>query len=78
MCIESRDMTTRATPDVPPIPEDDWITRPEAAVILRVSVATIDRYARSGALTRFRTPGGGTRFGRTEVEGLIRPERASA
>lgn len=70
-------MTTRATPDETPTPEEDWITRPEAAAILRVSVSTIDRYGRLGELSKFRTPGGGTRFARSEVEALIRREQAS-
>ena len=73
-------MTTRATPDEPPTSDDEsWITRPEAAAILRVSTSTIDRYARLGALAKYRTPGRGTRYLRSEVEGLIRAaQEASA
>jgi len=71
-------MTTRATPDEPPTSENGWITRHEAAAILRVSTSTIDRYARIGAIERYRTPGRGTRYLRSEVEGLIRHEQASA
>jgi len=72
-------MTTRATPDDPPsLDSEEWVTRPEAAAMLRVSLATIDRYGRTGAMNRFRTPGGGTRFLRSEVERLIRREQKAS
>jgi excisionase family DNA binding protein len=54
----------------------DWITRTEAASLIRVSLATIDRYAREGKIRRFRTPGGTPRYSRAEVIGLIQ-DRAS-
>jgi excisionase family DNA binding protein len=56
--------------------DPDWITRSEAAAIIRVSLATIDRYAREGKIRRFRTPGGTPRYSRAEVIGLI-VDRAS-
>ena len=71
-------MTPRANPDEPPTPDEGWITRQEAATILRVSTSTIDRYARLGQLEKYRTPGRGTRYMRSEVEGLIRAAQASS
>jgi predicted site-specific integrase-resolvase len=56
--------------------DPDWITRAEAAALIRVSLATIDRYARMGKIRRFRTPGGTPRYDRAEVIGLTE-DRAS-
>lgn len=55
----------------------EWCTRAEAAELLRVSVATIDRYARAGHLTRYDNPGGRTRFARSEVLGVVRQRGAT-
>jgi excisionase family DNA binding protein len=66
------------TPPPPPDPGSEYLTRQEAADLLRVRVLTIDRLARSGKLTRYRVATGETR-GRTlfradEVRGLIQRE----
>lgn len=64
-----------ATPSAP-----EYLTRQEAAELLRVTVQTIDNYAKAGMLTRLkvRSPGGTpmrrTLFRADEVRGLI--ERA--
>jgi excisionase family DNA binding protein len=60
--------------------EPEYLTRQEAADLLRVDVQTIDRLARSGRLTRYRIATGDqrsrTRYRADEVRGLIRPETA--
>jgi excisionase family DNA binding protein len=40
----------------------------EVAVALRVDPKTITRWAKSGRLTSFKTPGGHRRYSRAEVE----------
>lgn len=56
----------------------EYLTRQEAADLLRVDVQTIDRLARSGRLTRYHIATGGqrarTRFRTDEVRGLIKRE----
>lgn len=57
------------------VPENELITRAEAARILDVSLETLGRYARSERLTRHRNPiTGRVRYERGEVERL-RAER---
>lgn len=48
-----------------------WCTKQEAAELLRVHPATIDRYCVRGLLTRHSTPGGRTRLRRDQVLSLI-------
>lgn len=69
-------MTTDQQKAIPPGTE--WCTRREAAELLRVSVATVDRYARAGHLTRYDNPAGRTRFRRDQVLGLIQPREEKA
>lgn len=56
--------------------ETPWMTREEVAEHLRIDVRTVDRWAETGRLTRHRLEGTrkGTRFRRTEVESLVRPD----
>jgi excisionase family DNA binding protein len=56
---------------VPLTSEPDWITRTEAAAILRVTPSTLDRYAREGKVRRYLTPGRRPRYDRAEVHALI-------
>lgn len=52
-----------------------WFTRAEAASYARVSLATLDRWARDGKITRHRTPGGrGVRFAKTDIDSAMIPE----
>jgi len=60
--------------------EPEFLTRQEAADLLRVDVQTIDRLARNGRLTRYRIQTGEqrarTRYRADEVRGLIEPEES--
>jgi len=58
---------------VPLTSEPDWITRTEAAAILRVTPSTLDRYAREGKIQRHLTPGRRPRYNRVAVLALIEP-----
>lgn len=55
-----------------------WCTKQEAAELLRVHPATIDRYCVRGLLTRHSTPGGRTRLKREDVLALIQVREDSA
>lgn len=56
----------------------EYLTRAEAALLLRVSLATLDRYRARGVLTTRRLPGGRTvRFRRADVLALLTEERGS-
>lgn len=44
---------------LPHVAEPEYLTRAEAADLLRVDVQTVDRLARKGRLTRYRAPSGG-------------------
>lgn len=51
-----------------------YLTRHEAAELLKVSPATLDRYAREGLISRFHPEGKRTvRFDRDEVQRLLSP-----
>ena len=67
-----------ATERAQSVPE--WLTRSEAAEILRISPHTFDRYRREGKIPRYRTPGSHPRYKRSDVEALleIRGEQAEA
>jgi len=55
-------------------PESPWMTKAEAAVYLRVSEATVGRWAREGHLTTHKVAGTqSVRYPRAEVEALITP-----
>lgn len=52
-----------------------WLTRAEAAAYARVSLATLDRWASAGKITRHRTPGGrGVRFTTADLDRAMVPE----
>ena len=52
-----------------------WITRKAAAKRLSVSVATVDRLARSGRITAYALGPRLVRFRVEDVDGLLRRER---
>jgi excisionase family DNA binding protein len=56
--------------------EDDWITRTEAAALLRVAPRTFDRWRLEGRITRYVTPGSHPRYRRADVLALLE-EKAS-
>lgn len=52
-----------------------WMTRQEAADHLRVSVDTIDRYARDGKVTKYNVAGTrSVRYKTAELDALLTPE----
>lgn len=51
-----------------------WFTRAEAAAYARVSLATLDRWARDGKVTRHRTPGRGIRFTKDDLDNAMTRE----
>jgi excisionase family DNA binding protein len=56
-----------------------WMTRDEVAVELRISKPTVDRWAKSGRLTKHTVPGArAVRFERDEVEALLVPSKRSS
>jgi len=55
-----------------------WFTRAEAAAYARVSLATLDRWANAGKITRHRTPGRGVRFTKTDLDNAMTPENVSS
>lgn len=55
-----------------------WFTRAEAAAYARVSLATLDRWARDGKITRHRTPGRGVRFTQTDIDAAMTPETVTS
>ena len=52
---------------------DELLTRQQAARLLTVNVATIDRFRRSGVLPWFQVGLRAPRFKRGDVEALIQP-----
>lgn len=56
-------------------PESPWMTRSEAATYLRVSPATVDRWARESRLRAYKVAGTqSVRFSVAEIEALIVPD----
>lgn len=56
----------------------EYLTRVEAAALLRVHVSTIDRMRRAGMLAARRLPGGrAVRFRRADVLTLLTDEKGS-
>lgn len=51
--------------------DSDLLTPSEVARLFKVDPKTVTRWAKSGKLTSFRTPGGHRRFRASEVEALI-------
>ncbi|RMI09395.1 helix-turn-helix domain-containing protein [Cellulomonas triticagri] len=51
----------------------EWLTKGEAAAVLRVSLRTLDRYSTNGSLRPSRTPGGHPRYRRRDIEALLEP-----
>lgn len=49
-----------------------YLTRDEAAQLLRVSVSTVDRYAAAGKLPKLSTPGGSPRFARVDIDLMLK------
>jgi predicted site-specific integrase-resolvase len=58
-------------------PPGPWLSRQDAADRLRVSAATIDRYARLGKLARYFSPGGQARYLTEDVDKLVTKRRPS-
>jgi len=52
---------------------DEWITRSEAAALLRVAPRTFDRWRLDGRITRYTTPGSHPRYRRSDVLALLAP-----
>jgi len=59
-------MTTSSTARDP-----DWLTLTEACRLLGVSPTTVRRWADSGMLRMFHTPGGHRRFSRASLDGML-------
>ena len=59
------------------VSDNEWLTAPEAARMLRVSVHTIHRYVRDGEISGIQLPGGQYRIRREEIERLLEPRAAS-
>lgn len=52
---------------------DTWLTRAQTAETLGMNVATVDRWAALGILTRYRQGVAAVRYSRAEVEALALP-----
>ena len=60
-----------------------WLTGSQARDVLNVSDSTLHRYAESGIVRTFRTPGGHRRYNAADLAQVLagpvqQPERASA
>lgn len=54
--------------------ETKWLTKNEAAALLRVQPRTIDRWAAEGMITKYRIEGiQSVRFDRDELASLVQP-----
>jgi len=53
--------------------EDQLLTTAEVARLLRVTVGTVNRYARIGELVAIQLPGGQRRYRLSDVERLLVP-----
>lgn len=54
-----------------PSTASDLLTPDEVARIFKVSARTVGRWAKTGKLPAFRTPGGQARFSRSVVEAFL-------
>lgn len=52
---------------------DPWMTTREVADASRVSVATVARWAREGAVAHVKLPGGALRFRQSDVDRMLTP-----
>ncbi len=64
--------------DVRNVVVNDLLTTAEAAEVLRVSVATLSKYAREGTVAAITLPGGQRRFRRADVLDLLTPAEPKA
>lgn len=55
----------------------DVLTPAEVAAVMRCDPKTVTRWAKSGKLAFFRTPGGHRRFLRADVEAFTKPPEDS-
>jgi excisionase family DNA binding protein len=62
-------MTARSAPEAEPL-----LTPAEVAVMFRVDVKTVGRWAQAGKITFVRTLGGQRRYREAEVRALLRGE----
>lgn len=53
--------------------DTEWLTRAQTAETLGMNVATVDRWAALGILTRYRQGVAAVRYARAEVEALALP-----
>jgi len=60
----------------PDRPDSQWLSLGDASRLLGVSTATVRRWADSGRLKPFTTPGGHRRFSRVSLERLLPADRA--
>jgi len=61
-----------ATQPIESIPEDvRWLTLGKACRVLGVDESTLRRWADSGQVRAFRTPGGHRRFAESDIQGLV-------
>lgn len=51
--------------------DTEWLTKSQAATLCGVSISTILRYEKAGAITSVRTLGNHRRFSRDEVKALV-------
>lgn len=58
--------------------DDRLLTPAEVAALFRVDPKTVTRWAGTGRLARIRTPGGHSRFRKSEVQALLQGEPAAA
>lgn len=58
--------------------EADYLAVGDAAALLNVSVATVRRWEKRGAIQAVRTPGNQRRFRRADVEALLIPQDAAS
>lgn len=68
--------TFQATDSAPPrrlhaVPSDRWLTLGQACRLLSVDESTLRRWADSGQIRTFRTPGGHRRFAESEVRAIV-------
>jgi len=56
--------------------DPQWLSLGDASRLLGVSTATVRRWADSGRLRPFTTPGGHRRFSRASLERLLPAQRA--
>lgn len=58
------------------VPEDELLTPAEVAALFRVDPKTVTRWARAGRIEAIVTPGGHRRYRRSQVDAILRGNRA--